>query len=87
MHYLKFHLNPKSIRAFRPIRITLVTAPTYKIGLTIPLKQKKQSVLQTVIFQSGYHNTTYSLFLLKLDLITPQKKQTISHKSRVTWIA
>lgn len=36
----------------------------------------------SVIFQSGYRNTTYSLFLLQLDLITPRK-----NKSRVTWFA
>ena len=39
-----------------------------------------------VTSQSSYRNTTYSLLLLQLDLITPLKPTT-SHKLRVTWIA
>ena len=42
---------------------------------------------ELVISQSGYRNSTYSLFLLQLDLIAPPKTTTVSHKSRVTWIA
>ena len=87
MHYLKFHLNPKSIRAFRPIRITLVTAPTYKIGLTIPLKHKKIICFANcnIPVWLSQHNVFFISF--KTWLNHTSKKQTISHKSRVTWIA